>query len=103
MIVALSFGDLLCSPHRAAVEVHEATVRRRMRKDHAPAAPIAGWVWPGARRRIAHPALLRQGQGNAPLLQVGLATAGGQGGLEGGELRRQVWTRAGWLTRRWWA
>ena len=89
-------GDLLCSPDRAAVEVHQTTVRRGMRKDHAPAAPIAGWVWPGARRRIAHAALLRQGEGNATLLQVGVAAAPRQGGLERGELLGEVsplWSR----------
>ena len=61
-----------------------------MRKDHAPAAPVAGRVRPGARRRIAHAELLRQRQGNTALLQGGLPTAGGQGGLEGGERMGEV-------------
>src|SRR6266704_1882705 len=58
---------------------------------------------PGARRRIAHAMLLRQRQGNAALLQVGCATATGQGGLEGGELLCELWARWGGLTRRHWA
>ena len=67
-----------------------------MRKDHAAAAPVAGGMRPGARRRIAHAELLRQGQGNAALLQVGGATAPRQGGLERGELLGEVrppWSR----------
>jgi hypothetical protein len=43
--------------------------------------------------------LLRQGQGNAALLQVGFATAPRQGSLERGELLRQVgtfWSRRMW-------
>jgi len=56
-----------------------------MRKDHAATAPVAGCMWPGAWRRIAHAQLLRQRQGNAALPQVRGAAAAGQGGLEGGE------------------
>ena len=101
MIVALGFGDLLCRPDRTAVEVHQAPVGRRMRKDHAAAAPVAGSVRPGARRRIAYAHLLRQGEGNAPLLQVGLAAAPRQGGLERGELLGKVGPCWGRRTRCW--
>ena len=51
MIVVLRLRNLLCSAHRTPIQVHEATIWRRMRKDHAAAAPVAGWVRPGARRR----------------------------------------------------
>ena len=61
-----------------------------MRKDHAAAAPIAGGMRPVARRWIAHTMLLRQGQGNAALLQIRCAAAAGQGGLEGGELLCEI-------------
>ena len=73
-----------------------------MRKDHAAAAPVAGGVRPGARRCIAHTELLRQGQRNAALLQVGVATAPRQGGLERGELLGQVGPRWRGRTRCWW-
>jgi len=103
VVMALRLGHLRCSADRPAIEVHQAPVRRGMRKNHAAPMPVAGWVRPRARRRIAHAELLRQRQGNAALLQVGLPTAGGQGGLEGGELRRQVRPRRGGLTWRRWA
>jgi hypothetical protein len=90
MIVSLGFRDLLSRPHRTAVQVHQTAIRHGMRKDHAPAAPVAGGMRPGARHRIAHALLLRQGQRNAPLLQVRGAGAPRQGGLEGGELLGQV-------------
>jgi hypothetical protein len=99
VIVALGFGDLLCSADRAAVEVHQVLVRRRVRKDHAAAAPVARWVRPGARRRRAHAQLRRQRQGDAALAQVRGAAAARQGGLEGGERRRQVATRGGGRAR----
>ncbi len=103
MIVAFSFWYLLSSAYRPPVEVHHASVRRGMRKDHAAAAPIAGCVRPGARRHIAHAQLLRQRQGNAALLQVGCAAAARQGGLERGKLWREVWPRWGRLTWDRWA
>src|SRR5262245_2838400 len=105
MIVPLRLGHLLCSADRTAIEVHQAPVRCGMRKDHAASAPVAGGMWPGARRRIAHTELLRQGQGNAPLLQVGVATTPRQGSLERGELVGEVgpcwdWRRwRGWMGR----
>ena len=95
----LRLGHLLFSPHRAAVKIHQSAIRRRMRKDHAAAAPVAGRVRPGARRRIAHAAPLCQGEGNAPLLQVRGATAPWQGGLEGRELLGEV--RSLWSGRTW--
>src|SRR5882724_6156740 len=97
MVMALRLGHLLSSPHRTAVQVQQAPVRCGMRKDHAPAAPIAGSVRPGAWRRIAHAQLLRQRQRNAALLQGGGAPAAGRGSMERGELRRQVWARWGGL------
>jgi hypothetical protein len=72
-----------------------------MRKDHAAAAPIAGGVRPGARRRIAHAALLRQRQGNAALAEVRFAPAARQSGLERGELLREGGPRWGGRTRCW--
>jgi hypothetical protein len=72
-----------------------------MRKDHATAAPVAGGVRLGAWRRRAHAQLLRQRQGNAPLLQVGLATAPRQGGLEGSELLGQIGPGWAGLMPRW--
>ena len=84
MVMALRLGDLLCCVDRTPIQVHEVTVRRRMRKDHAATLPIAGGMRPGARRRIAHTMLLRQGQGNTALLQVRFAAAPGQGRMEGG-------------------
>jgi len=66
----------------------------------AGAAPIPRCVRPGPRHRIAHAALLRQGQGNAALVQVRGAAAPRQGGLECGERRRQVATRGGGRPRR---
>ena len=92
--MALRLGDLLCCPYRTTVEVHQTPLRRRMGKDHTAAAPIAGGMRPGTRRRIAHTVLLRQGQGNAALLQVHFATAVWQSCLEGSELLGQVGT--GW-------
>jgi hypothetical protein len=61
-----------------------------MRKGHAAAAPVAGGMRPAARRRIAHAELLGEGEGNAPLLQVGGAAAPRQGSLERGELLGKV-------------
>jgi hypothetical protein len=66
-----------------------------MRKDHAAPAPVAGGVRPGARRRIAHAELLGEGEGNAPLLQVGGTAAPRQGGLKRGELLGKVGPRWG--------
>src|ERR1044071_754032 len=86
MIVARGFGDLLRSANSTPIEVHEATIQRGMRKDHATPTPVAGRVRPRARRRIAHAMLLCQSQGNAPLLQVRFATTAGQSGLKYGEL-----------------
>ena len=83
----LPFRDLLFGPHGTTVEIHQAPLRRRMRKDYAAAAPIPGGMRPGARRRIAHTVLLRQGQGNAALLEVRFAAAAWHSGLEGRELR----------------
>src|SRR5439155_19556493 len=100
MIMALRLGNLLGRPYCTAIEVHEATIERGMRKDHAATAPVAGRMRPGARRRIAHTALLRQGQGNASLLQVRFPTTAGQGGLERGELLREVRPRWGGRPRR---
>jgi hypothetical protein len=45
---------------------------------------------PGTRRRIAYTQLLRQGERNAPLLQVSCAAAPRQGGLERSELLGKV-------------
>ena len=59
----LPFRDLLCGPNGTPVEIYQAPLRRRMRKDHAAAPPIPGGMGPGARWRIAHTALLRQGRG----------------------------------------
>src|SRR5712692_6526141 len=96
MVMPLRFRDLLCSAYRTAIEVHQASIRCGMGKDHATAAPVAGRVRPGAWRRKAHTALLRQRQGNAALLQGGVAAALRQGGLERGELLCQIrlpWSR----------
>jgi hypothetical protein len=90
MVMALGLRDLLRRSHRTAVEVHQAPIRGGMGKDHTPAAPVAGRVWPGTWCRIAHAQLLRQGQRNAPLLQVGVAAAPRQGGLKRGELLGKV-------------
>src|SRR4029453_16441857 len=76
MIVALGLRDLLSRSHRTAVEVHQAPVRRGVRT--------------GARPRIAYTVLLRQGKGNAPLLQVHCPATAGQGGLERRELLGKV-------------
>src|SRR5712691_5935182 len=102
MVMALCLGNLCCSPNCTAVKVDQTPLRRRMRKHHAATAPIAGGRRPGAWRSIAHPALLRQRQGNAALLQIRGAPAAGQGGLEGSEVLCEV--RPGWggLTRCWW-
>ena len=70
-----------------------------MRKDHAAPTPIPCGMRPGTRRRIAHTQLLRQGQGNAALLQVRFAAAAGQSSLEGSELLGQVGAR--WSRRTW--
>jgi hypothetical protein len=70
MIVALGFGDLRSRPHRAAVEVHEVTIGRGVGKDDAATAPVAGGVRPGARRRIAHAQLLRQGHCALPAMRL---------------------------------
>src|SRR4029450_13061255 len=86
MIVARGLRDLLGGPYRTAVEVHEATIGCDVGKDHAAATPVAGGTRPSARRCIAHAVLLRQGQGNAPLLQVRLSTTARQDGLERREL-----------------
>jgi hypothetical protein len=72
-----------------------------VRNHHAAAAPAAGGGRPAARRRRAHAQLLRQRQRHAALLQVRGAAAAGQGGLEGGELLRQVRPRWGRFARRW--
>jgi hypothetical protein len=90
MVMALGLGHLCSRADRPAVEVHKATLGRGMRNDHATTAPVAGFMRPGARRRIAHAELLRQGQGNAPLLQVRGAAAPRQGSLERSELLGQV-------------
>ena len=71
----LRLGHLLRRLHRTAVQIHEAPVRRGVGKDRAATAPVAGGMRPRARRRIAHTVLLREGQGNAPLLQVRSAGA----------------------------
>ncbi len=84
--MSLGFGDLLSRSHRTAVQIHLAAVWGRLRKHHTTAAPVAGGMRPGARRRIAYTQLLCQGQGNAPLLQIGIATTARQSGLERGEL-----------------
>jgi hypothetical protein len=86
MIMALDLRDLFCSPDGAAVEIHHMPVWCGVRKHHATTAPVAGGMWPGARRRIAHAVLLGQGEGNAPLLQVRLTTTARQGALEHHEL-----------------
>jgi hypothetical protein len=56
-------------------------------------------MWPGAWRRVAHTALLRQGQENAAPLQVRGAAAPRQGRLERGELLGKVGPRWSGLTR----
>ena len=101
MVVALRLGDLLCCFYRTPVEVDQASIRHRIGKDHADATPVAGGMRPGAWRCIAHTILHRQGQGNAPLLQVRVAAAAGQRGLEGGKLLRKVWASGSRRTRRW--
>src|SRR4030095_16735001 len=80
MVMPLRLGHLLCSPHRPAVQVHQVIIRRRMRKDRAATTPVTSSMRPGARRCIAHAVLLRQGEGNAPLLQVYCPATAGQGG-----------------------
>jgi hypothetical protein len=102
VIVPLGFGHLLCRTDGAAVEIHHVPVWRGVGKDHAATAPIVGWVWPGARRRIAYAALLRECQGNAALLQVRFAAAAQQGGLERGELLGEVGPCWSGRTRCWW-
>jgi hypothetical protein len=99
--VALGFGDVLCSPNGAAVEIHHMPVWCGVRKHHATTAPVAGGMRPGARSRIAHAVLLCQGEGNAPLLQVRRATTARQGALERCELLGKVGPRWGRRTRRW--
>jgi hypothetical protein len=89
----LRLWHLLGGAHRAPVQVHQTPVRRRVRNHHAAAAPAAGGMRPAARCRRTHTALLRQRQGNAPLLQVRFAAATWQRSLERRELRRQVWAR----------
>ena len=74
MVMPLRLGHLLLSLYRTAVEVHQATIRRGMQKDHAATTPVAGRVWLGARPRITHAMLLRQGQQHAAL-QGRLTTA----------------------------
>src|SRR6266446_2352065 len=102
MVMPLGFGDLLFGADRTPIQIHQLTVRRGVRKHHAAAAPIARWVWPAARRRRAHAALLRQRQGNAALLQVGGAAAPRQGGLERGDLLGEVGPCWDWRLRcRW--
>jgi hypothetical protein len=96
----LGLGHLRCSADRAAVEVHQAAVWRRMRKDHAAAAPVARCVRPGPRRRVAHPELLCLRQRHAALAQVRLAAAPRQGGLERGQVLCEVGQRWGGRTRR---
>src|SRR6266446_10664543 len=103
MVMAFRLRHLLNSSHRTAVQIHQVALRRRMRKDHAATAPVAGWMWPGAWHCIAHAALLRQRQGNAALLQVGCARAARQGGLERGELLGEVGPGWGGRTQRRWA
>jgi len=102
MILALGFGDLLCSPDGAAVEIHHMPVWCGVRKHHATTAPVADGVRPGAWRRIAHAVLLHQGQRNAPLLQVGGTTASRQGSLERDELLGKVRPHWSGRTRWWW-
>jgi hypothetical protein len=109
MVMAFGLGDLLSRAHCAAVQIYQAPLRRGVGKDHATAAPVAGCMRPGARSRRAHAALLRERQRHAALLQGGGDAAAGQGGLEGGELRRQGGPRrsgfarcrwvCGWLAR----
>src|SRR4029434_10164066 len=101
MVMPLRLGHLRFRTHGTAIEIHEAPVWRGVGKNHAAPAPVAGRMRPGARPRIAHATLLRQGQGNAPLLQVHLATAPWQGSLERGELLGKVGPRWGRRTRCW--
>src|SRR5262249_6491469 len=102
MVMPLRLRHLRCSPNSTPVQAHQVAVRRGERKDHATAAPVAGCMRPGAQRRIAHTILLCQGHGNASLLQVRLAAAHRQGGLEGGELLREVRLPWSGLRRYWW-
>ena len=63
--------------------------------------PVHQATRPWGRRRIAYTVLLRQGQGNAALLQVCVAATPGQGRLEGGEVLCQVRTRRSRRMRCW--
>ena len=98
----LPFRDLLCGSHGTTVEIHQAPLRRRMRKDHAAATPIPGGMRPGAWRRIAHTELLRQGQGMQRCCST-LAAAAGQSSLEGGELWARIGVSGSRSTGCWWA
>jgi hypothetical protein len=86
---------------RLPLKVHQATIRRRTRKDHAATTPVAGQVWPGARPRIAHAMLLRQGQRHAAL-QGHLTTAPREASLKRGELGSMGGPPCRGLTRCWW-
>jgi hypothetical protein len=101
VVMPRGFRHLCCSPYRPAIEIHEVPLWCSMREYDAPVAPVTGGMRPSAWCRIAHAELLRHGQGNAALLQIGVAAAPRQGSLERGELQGKVglcWSRP---TRRW--
>ena len=60
VIMPLPFRDLLFGPHGTTVEIHQAPLWRRVRKDHTTTPPIPSGMRPGAWRGIAHTQLLRQ-------------------------------------------
>src|SRR4029450_9428445 len=78
-----------------------AGMRYTTRKDHAATTPVAGRVWPGARPRIAHAMLLRQGQRPAAL-QGRLTTAPREASRKRGELGGVGGPPCKGLTRCWW-
>jgi hypothetical protein len=90
VIVTQGFRDLRGCPDCTAIEVHQSSIRHGVRKDHTATLPIPCGMRPRARRGIAYAQLLRQGQGNAALLQIRCAAAARQSGLERHELRGQV-------------
>ena len=89
MIRRLALGTCSAGPDCTAVEVHYPALRRRMRKDHAAPAPVAGFMRPGARRCIAHTELLRSASG-MPRWRKYTSPRPRQGSLERGELLGQL-------------
>jgi len=87
--VALGLRDLRLCSHRPAVEVYHAAVRRRVRKDHAPTTPVAGFMRPGARRR-------RTPRRGSPAGRPGTRRAGARGPGARGPGRAAGAARAGW-------